>query len=160
APRRLPDGVAAIAIGDIHGCLAQLEALHEAIRAELVAPDSPLAAANQVHLIHLGDYIDRGPDSAGVLARVAEALDPGYWVDHRVVTHTLRGNQERFLDLARGGDAAVVRVWCGNGGVETLRSFGLAKIPPRHLAERLTGRLEPAHHRALASLENACRLGD
>ena len=48
-----------LAIGDIHGCLTQLDALLDAIAP---TPDD--------HLIFLGDYIDRGPDSAGVIRRV------------------------------------------------------------------------------------------
>jgi serine/threonine protein phosphatase 1 len=161
APRRLPDGVAAIAIGDVHGCLDQLAALHEALRVELAAPRSPLAEAREVHVIHLGDYIDRGPDSAGVLARVAAALEPGYWDDARVVVHNLRGNHEQFLELALAGDAEVVPVWCWNGGVETLRSFDLGtEVPLHRLSESLAARLDDAHRRALASLENAARLGD
>jgi serine/threonine protein phosphatase 1 len=161
APRRLPDGIAAIAIGDVHGCLDQLVALHEAIRRELAAPAPPLTEAREVHVIHLGDYIDRGPDSAGVLARVGAALEPGYWGDARVIAHNLRGNHEQFLELALAGNAGVMPVWCWNGGVETLRSFGLGSdTPPHLLGEALAARLDDPHRRALASLENAVRLGD
>ena len=63
---RLPEGRRVYAIGDIHGCDDRLAALHDAIVADLAG--RPVARAL---LIHLGDYIDRGPDSAGVLERVA-----------------------------------------------------------------------------------------
>ncbi len=88
-------------IGDVHGCLAQLEQILQR------AP-----AGHQIIL--LGDYIDRGPDSAGVL-RLLQSR-PDLWC--------LRGNHEemmlRFLeDPVRGAR------WLTSGGRETLASFGI-----------------------------------
>ncbi len=70
APGALPAGERVYAIGDVHGCAARLVALHGLIAADLAA--RPVAAP---WLVHLGDYVDRGPDSAGVLALLA-AGDP------------------------------------------------------------------------------------
>ena len=53
-------------IGDIHGCIDQLAALHQAITQDLA--ERPVAEAA---LIHLGDYLDRGPDSAAVIGLLA-----------------------------------------------------------------------------------------
>src|SRR5580704_7447095 len=63
APSRMPRGRRAYAIGDIHGCREELVALHR-----LIAADFAARPARSGVLIHLGDYIDQGPDSAGVVA--------------------------------------------------------------------------------------------
>lgn len=76
------------------------------------------------HLIFLGDYIDRGPDSAGVLARLMrlQADLPGH-------VHCLMGDHERlmldFLDHPRRDGPA----WLAQGGGATLRSYGLPMLP-------------------------------
>jgi len=66
SPGRLPRGRRIYAIGDIHGCLAELHQLHAAI-----ADDIARRPTGSVLLLHLGDYIDFGPDSAGVLTLLA-----------------------------------------------------------------------------------------
>ena len=68
-----PEGMRLYAIGDIHGCLDQLDEMHRLI-AEEIARDKP----EDWRIIHLGDFIDRGPDSRGVLSRLvaARARDP------------------------------------------------------------------------------------
>ncbi len=62
APASLPPGRRIYAIGDVHGCADRLADLHRAIARDLAA--RPCAAPL---LLHLGDYVDRGPDSAGVV---------------------------------------------------------------------------------------------
>ena len=59
APGTLPPGQRVYAIGDVHGCDDQLASLHAMIAADLAA--RPVVAPL---LLHLGDYVDRGPDSA------------------------------------------------------------------------------------------------
>ncbi|HET6194285.1 MAG TPA: metallophosphoesterase, partial [Acetobacteraceae bacterium] len=66
APGRLPPGRRVYAVGDVHGCLERLEALHE-----LIGDDLAARPAEEALLVHLGDYVDRGPDSAGVVACLA-----------------------------------------------------------------------------------------
>ncbi len=68
APAALPRGLRVYAVGDVHGCDARLAALHAAIARDAAARPS---VARTV-LVHLGDYVDRGPDSKGVLERVVE----------------------------------------------------------------------------------------
>ena len=65
APGRLPRGRRVYAIGDVHGRLARLQSLHRLIAEDLAARPVPQAV-----LVHLGDYIDQGPDSAGVLTHL------------------------------------------------------------------------------------------
>src|SRR5277367_2652493 len=87
APAILPQGQRAYAIGDIHGCVEQLAALHHAIADDLAA--RPVA---EPVLIHLGDYVDRGPDSAAVVALLAAGPPiPG------LRTINLMGNHENMM---------------------------------------------------------------
>ena len=122
------------AVGDIHGCLEQLEALQEEIQR-----DAANSKAKRKVLIYLGDYVDRGPDSRGVIDRLISAPLEGFEVFH------LLGNHEQFLlDFLR--DSEVMRIWLLNGGDETLRSFdvnpfvGGAKGIQTGLREALTSK--------------------
>jgi serine/threonine protein phosphatase 1 len=131
APARLADGLRVYAIGDIHGCADKLRALHDAIRADLAA--HPTRGAT---LIHLGDYIDRGPDSAGAIEAVL-----GFSACPVV---NLLGNHEATLLAALDGDAPSATDWMYYGGRDALASWGMAPntrrgdwaqgIPPAHIA--------------------------
>ncbi len=135
---RLPTGQRIYAIGDSHGCATRLAALHGQILADLAA--RPVA---QPLLLHLGDHVDRGPDSAGVLARLAHPL-PG------LPMINLMGNHDRMMldALADGAPAEVVALWLQNGGVQALESYGAS---PR---QRESWGLVPAAH---LHLLRACR---
>lgn len=109
------------AVGDVHGQLGRLLQLHEAIRRDLAA-----RPAQAPHLVHIGDLIDRGPDSAGVVALLADGPPlPG------VPTVNLMGNHEwmllEALDRGEGEDA---RHWRHSGGAEALRSWGVPSATP------------------------------
>lgn len=107
-------------IGDIHGCL---DPLHRLIT------QLPLSATDEV--VFLGDYIDRGPDSQGVI---------DYLLTLRGRYTFLMGNHERmFLDFLQGKDRTL---FLYNGGSATLDSYGgLSRIPAAHLA--FMNRLRP-----------------
>ena len=92
-----------LAIGDIHGCAYALDAL---LRAVNPAPDDLV--------ITLGDYVDRGLDSAGVLNRLIRLAQT-----HRLVA--LRGNHEEMMLNAREGDGPLA-LWLACGGEATLMS--------------------------------------
>ena len=104
------------AVGDIHGRADLLAALLERIGQDRKERDR-----QEAPLIFLGDYVDRGPDSAGVLERLhqSQRAAPGQ------VT-CLKGNHEKmlleFIDdpVSRGGR------WLRNGGVRTLASFDIS----------------------------------
>ncbi len=110
------------AIGDIHGSLDKLKSLVEACR--------QYAGNRPAKFVFLGDYIDRGPDSAGVLRymmslqrELKEQLIP------------LKGNHEA-LALEVANDANSGLTWLVNGGHETLESYGVAharELPRAHL---------------------------
>lgn len=121
APGRLPSGRRVYAIGDVHGSLGQLRALHAAIADDLAT--RPIARAA---MVHLGDYIDHGPDSAGVLSLlIAGPAVPGA----RIVN--LLGEHERMLLDALDGDRAAATDWLWSGGKATLASWGLDPDLPR-----------------------------
>ena len=113
----LPRGERIYAIGDIHGCLDKLKALHAAIRADLKA--YPVA---QSLVVHLGDYIDRGPDSAGVVRTLMNFELPSIF---------LMGNHEATALAAMDGDGAACTDWLYNGGDAALSSWGLDPNGPR-----------------------------
>ena len=116
APGCLPAGKRVYAIGDVHGCSDMLDELHA-----LIAADLRRRPCDDVRLIHLGDYIDRGPDSAGVIERVMRR-------PLGIPTINLMGNHEELFLSAFDGDRGAVDVWTQNGGVSTLASWG---VPPR-----------------------------
>ena len=111
----LPDGVRVCAIGDIHGCLDIFGDLLEKIDADFA--DRP---ARDSRIVVLGDFIDRGSDSAGVvdLLRAFDG-DPNVTV--------LMGNHEAMaVDALRGVPDAMDR-WLAMGGAVALESWG---VPP------------------------------
>ncbi|WP_424940495.1 metallophosphoesterase family protein [Aliiroseovarius sp. S253] len=101
-----------LVIGDIHGQLEALDATLDQIASD---PDH----AN-LPLVFVGDYMDRGPHSAGVLRRVMalQADDPRDII-------CLRGNHEQMLSSFLDNPPLNAPVWFANGGVETLKSFGI-----------------------------------
>lgn len=118
-PRRAfaPDGVVAWAVGDVHGRLDLLTPLVEAMTADLEASE-----AERRLIVFLGDYIDRGPDSRGVIDLLAE-LSRRNWLE----THFLRGNHEDRME-AFLKDPDMGPGWCDYGGREALASYGV--VPP------------------------------
>jgi serine/threonine protein phosphatase 1 len=105
-----------IAVGDVHGCSLALGALIDAI--------DPGA---QDTIVTLGDHIDRGPDTPGVLDRLIA-------LGRRCRLVCLQGNHEEMLAEALRDKSALGK-WLECGGVQTLRSYGWARGgPPRPLA--------------------------
>lgn len=95
-----------VAIGDVHGCLDQLKALVGHVRTEF--PD------NEIQWIFVGDYIDRGPDSRGVIQFVNELPN----------TIALKGNHEDMLTTAwRSSDGYRQAQWDHEYGKITCKSF-------------------------------------
>lgn len=108
-----------IAIGDIHGCRSALESLLEAVSPR---PDDTI--------VTLGDYVDRGPDSKGVVDRLVE-------LSSRCRLVALKGNHETMmLSVVREGESH--EEWLRHGGIETLDSYGFAGnldfFPDSHVA--------------------------
>jgi serine/threonine protein phosphatase 1 len=112
-PPAVPDGTRLYVVGDIHGCVEQLTAMHE-----LILADAGRAEAERRVVVYLGDYIDRGPDSKGVIDLLTERPLPGFETVH------LRGNHEQTL-LTFLDDISIGPDWFNFGGVATFQSYGL-----------------------------------
>ena len=143
APAILPPGMRVYAIGDVHGCADRLRALHAAIAEDLRAHPP-----REALLVHLGDYVDRGPDSAGAIAAAM-----GFSACPVV---NLMGNHEATLLAALDGDAPSATDWLYYGGREALRSWGLPDWTPR--GEWAAG-IPAAHQGFLRGLALSHRVG-
>ncbi len=108
------------AIGDVHGEAERLGALHQAI----FAHHRRTHAAATMTLVHLGDLVDRGPDSAGVIQRV-RALHARARTEPTLRAVTLRGNHEQMMIDAFEGGAFGQGLWARNGGAATVDSYEL-----------------------------------
>jgi serine/threonine protein phosphatase 1 len=105
------------AISDIHGCVATFKALLQQIN---------FRKGDELYL--LGDYIDRGPDSKGVIDHIWDLQATGHTV------FCLRGNHEELL-INASVDIHQRVVWAANGGTQTLQSFEVntyKKIPEQY----------------------------
>src|SRR5438067_6128972 len=108
----LPAGTRLYVIGDIHGRSDLLDQI-----LEVIYRDIEKHGRRESLTITLGDYIDRGPDSRGVLERLARNPFPGRYL-------ALRGNHEvLFESFLRDGSHA--DIWRQFGGLETLTSYGV-----------------------------------
>lgn len=105
------------AIGDIHGRLDLLERAADAITAYL----GERQAAGRI--ICLGDYVDRGPDSKGVIEFLMRAQRDG-------ACTCLKGNHEEMM--LEGLEGRGLGMWLGNGGAATLASYGDDAVPQAH----------------------------
>lgn len=99
------------AIGDIHGCSQTLKKL---IFEKIVLTKNDI-------LYFIGDYIDRGHDSKGVIDFILELQSDGFNV------FTLRGNHEQMM-LDSLHDMYAMKMWMDNGGNITLQSFGINSL--------------------------------
>ena len=145
---RVPDGCRVYAIGDIHGRADLLGRLHRQIMA-----DAADAASLRKVVVYLGDYVDRGPDSAAVIDMLINEPLEGF------ERHLLKGNHEdmmiRFLDVGDGGE-----MWLMNGARNTLDSYGLglSDIAIHHndmkgLSEAFADAVPESHRAFLNGLE-------
>ena len=111
-PPQVPAGTRVYAIGDIHGCAAQLRALHK-----LIEQDAATAPPRRV-AVYVGDYIDRGPDICETVDLLIREPIAGFESIHLI------GNHEAFL-LQFLEDEGVALPWLMNGGDATCRSYGV-----------------------------------
>ena len=124
----MPDPSFCYVVGDVHG--------RDDLLCDLLAQIDAHATGRPHHLIFLGDYIDRGPDSPAVVERLIalqQARPPGAVV-------CLRGNHEQMaLDALTAGGGWQLNLWRRNGGDATLSAYGtdadepdLTRFPEEH----------------------------
>ncbi|MGE0714183.1 MAG: metallophosphoesterase [Alphaproteobacteria bacterium] len=117
-PAAVPDGTIVYAVGDVHGRDDLLADLHARI-----AADAARTGHRRRVLVHLGDYVDRGPASRAVVERLVAGPPAGF------EAVTLKGNHEafllQFLQTIEAGPG-----WLANGGDATLASYGVTPPDP------------------------------
>lgn len=147
-PARTAQGERIYAIGDIHGCADLLDSLLGKIAAD--------SGGTPFRLVFLGDYIDRGPDSRGVLDRLCALKTKG------AEASFLKGNHEDvFLDFMR--HPAENADWLDWGGAEMVASYGVKgadEMGAAALAASMRARMPAAHLDFLQSLATTARSGD
>jgi serine/threonine protein phosphatase 1 len=155
-PPSPPENMVLYAVGDIHGELALLNALLADIADDFARHGQ---GASPI-IIYIGDYVDRGPDSAGVVDLLLGDPMPGFR------QHWLLGNHDAAMldflrDPGRGAD------WLELGGLATLRSYGVDPAFGGLKADRLSllrdalaERIPAAHVTFLAALEPVVVYGD
>ena len=148
----------AYAIGDIHGHLGLLQGVHALIEADM-------ARYGAAPVVHVGDLVDRGPDSRGVIDYLAAGIAGGKdWV-------VLMGNHDRmFCRFMRDPDEAEPGLRSGLGwlhprigGAETLTSYGVRAAGDRPIAPvhaDAVALVPPSHRSFLEGLPTSHRIGE
>lgn len=121
------------AIGDVHGRDDLLSRLLDAIRDDAAAQGH----GGAWRLVMMGDYIDRGEDSARVMARIRALQEQSGGPDGPADVIALRGNHEEMMvgfveEPARG------ERWLRNGGLQTLMSYGVRGVTAAATPEEMT----------------------
>jgi serine/threonine protein phosphatase 1 len=152
----VPAGVRVYAVGDSHGRLDLVQALHRRIRSD----SSSAEAVERSVVVYLGDYVDRGPDSAGIIDCLLAGPLPGFESVY------LKGNHEALF-LAFLDDPTTGPLWLMNGGEATCFSYGvdLRAAPAGEdrflwLQQALQAAVPPEHLRFLRALQLSHREGD
>ena len=149
----VPEGRRIYAIGDVHGRSDLLDRM-----ADLIAADVGQRALADATTVFLGDYVDRGPDSRGVLDRLVRR-------DFPTETVLLQGNHEAML-LGFLAEPATGESWRHNGGLETIRSYGVdvrlvqAGKGYAEAASALRDAIPETHHHLLRGMKLTLEVGD
>lgn len=155
ASASVPAGQRVYGVGDIHGRLDLLDRLLDMIESD----DRARGDAATSQIVFLGDLVDRGPDSRGVVERLLE-LSHG-----PKPVRFLMGNHEEVFLRAMRGDLPALRFLIRIGGRETLISYGIGEEEYRRLEfedllERARSLVPEAHLAFLAGFEKWIEIGD
>ena len=149
-----PPGSRAYAIGDIHGRLDLMQQLLERIER-----DNRARGQARTFLIFLGDLVDRGPDSSGVVDFLLHRL-PGF---ARPVF--IKGNHEEFFLRVLGGEEDMILDWLTYGGYQCCESYGVSQgwtlnSTARQIQERLKAAVPQSHRDFLEKMADSFQFGD
>ena len=155
----IPEGFRVYAIGDVHGHLSALHRMHNIIMEDMRGIDDVTA-----HIVYLGDYIDRGPDSASVIDYLLEQRDK----DDGIYRSFLLGNHEHsMIRFMQDEDISQTAQWLRWGGVETSQSYGFEfrTFPPvsddiSEAREYLNTHVPEEHWMFLTEMPLAIEIGD
>lgn len=142
------------AIGDVHGRLDLLKDLFDQIRRH-----ASLRSPRETIIVLLGDLIDRGPDSSEVVELV-RTFRPDF-----ARLYALAGNHEELLLRTIDGELNAFQAWMTNGGLSTMRSYGvdtssLAGLDLEDFRRRVTRAIPQSHVMFLRSCADSIRFGD
>lgn len=148
----IPDGHRVYAVGDIHGHADLLDRLLDLIDRDIEENPGPTVTE-----VFLGDYVDRGPDSKGVIQRLASRPKQ----ERRRIC--IRGNHEYYVERFLS-DPGVLHEWAANGGIATLQSYGVnidAVAPDvSRIHREFVAAFPRQHEDFLTDLAAAFQLGD
>jgi serine/threonine protein phosphatase 1 len=152
---RVPDGVRVYAIGDVHGRNDLLLSLLDQIERDNTARGNA-----KTQIIFLGDLVDRGSDSAGVIETAMALRATG-----AKVRFLLGNHEEIFLKACRNRDLKTLRFFLKIGGDATLQSYPIPRseyltLSLEELAGRLPSLVPEAHLAFLESFEDQIVVGD
>lgn len=149
----VPRSHRAYAVGDVHGRLDLLESL-----LALIENDVRKRQKIATSIVFLGDLVDRGPDSAGVV-EFLRSYRPDF-----AKTLFLMGNHEEVMLRVLDGDADLLAQWMSFGGAECARSYGvdpadLRRMPSADAIALLNTRVPANHREFLASFADIISFG-
>lgn len=148
----VPEGERFYVVGDVHGRLDLFDALRHAIE-----DDDGASPQAQSTVVLLGDLIDRGPQSAGVIAAARE------WQSRRPLRCLVGNHEEMFLESFEDKD--VLRHFLKHGGRETIMSYGISRealdaLTLGELQAELTQLIPEGDRAFLQSLDEMIVAGD
>ena len=149
-----PPGSRAYAVGDVHG---RLDLMLDLLRQ--IERDNERRGPAKTYLIFLGDLVDRGPDSRGVVDHLIRQ-PPRF---HRTVF--LKGNHEEFFLSVLNREDNNVQRWLTYGGLECAESYGVSpgwflNASQGELVDRLIEQVPRAHVEFLSNMADTFRFGD
>lgn len=142
-----PEGVVLYVIGDIHGCI-------EPLRRVMLLIDEDRACTRPPYYgeIYLGDYVDRGPDSAGVLDLLIERAGQRTAI-------FIKGNHDLMLEEFSGGRRGLAE-WLPLGAADTLRSYGATPDMIANGSDELQKLIPQRHVDFIAACDTSFRVED
>jgi serine/threonine protein phosphatase 1 len=151
---RVSSGMRVYAIGDVHGRLDLLDRL-----LDMIARDGEKRGPARTMTVLLGDLIDRGPESAGVVERLRR-----YAIDHPDSRFVMGNHEEVFLQ-ALAGDERALRGFCRIGGRDTVLSYGIQpddydRMSYEQVAAALDEAVPASHVAFLRSFSDHETIGD